>query len=282
MTCARGFSKSVQVPLIDCSPTCFRPSTSAQAAGGVGNAIRCSIPIWAVANWSDSLPGYLEIDFVEHCGGVRVDGDLVHSLVLVGIETGWAECLAVPFRNHAFVIEHVGRGRPRFHFHCDDSTAATTLHSRTGRRSTSPRRGASSCRSGAYKKDDQAWVEQKNGSTVRRLVDEGKLRGLDYAETLASLYRISRLCINYFRPSFRLKSKTRHTKRYEARLTPLERILGSSTVPEAMKQDCAKNFARLILWWNSCAACMTRGDLSQSTELRVLRRQRGLGSRCDG
>jgi hypothetical protein len=84
-------------------------------------------------------------------------------------------------------------------------------------------------RSRAYQRNDQARVEQKNGSIARRLMGYGKLRGMEDTETLASLYRISRLYIDYFQPSFELKSKTRHgarvTRRYEAPLTPLERVL---------------------------------------------------------
>jgi hypothetical protein len=104
-------------------------------------------------------------------------------------------------------------------------------------------------RSRAYKKNDQAWVEQKNGSIVRRLVGYGKLRGLQDTEALAMLYRISRLYINYFQPSFKLKSKTRHgarvTKRYEVPLTPLERVLRSSSVPETTKLALREQFRSL-------------------------------------
>ncbi|MEX3791543.1 hypothetical protein [Paraburkholderia sp. BR14374] len=46
-------------------------------------------------------------------------------------------------------------------------------------------------------------------------------------KTLASLYQVSRLYINFLQPSFKLKSKTGHgakvTKRYEASLTPPEK-----------------------------------------------------------
>jgi hypothetical protein len=76
-------------------------------AGGVGNAIRRAVPIRTFADWNDPLPGYLEIDFVEHCGGTKIDGDFLHSLVMTDIATGWTECLAMPFRNHAFVIKHI-------------------------------------------------------------------------------------------------------------------------------------------------------------------------------
>lgn len=78
-------------------------------AGGVGNTIRRTVPIRTFADCVDPLPGYLEIDLVEHCGGVKIDGDFVHSLVMTDIATGWTECLAMPFRNQAFVIEHIER-----------------------------------------------------------------------------------------------------------------------------------------------------------------------------
>lgn len=104
-------------------------------------------------------------------------------------------------------------------------------------------------RSRAYKKNDQAWVEQKNGAIVRRLVGYGRLQGLEATETLASLYQVSRLYINFFQPSFKLKSKTRHgakvTKHYESPLTPLERVLRSASVPEATKRKLRARFRAL-------------------------------------
>jgi hypothetical protein len=104
-------------------------------------------------------------------------------------------------------------------------------------------------RSRAYKKNDQAWVEQKNGAIVRRLVGYGRLQGLEDTETLASLYQVSRLYINFFQPSFKLKSKTLHgakvTKRYEAPLTPLERVLRAASIPEATKRSLRARFRAL-------------------------------------
>jgi hypothetical protein len=51
----------------------------------------------------------LEVDFVEHCGGTKIDGDFVHSFVMTDIATGWTECLAMPYRSGAFVLEHIER-----------------------------------------------------------------------------------------------------------------------------------------------------------------------------
>ena len=64
-------------------------------------------------------------------------------------------------------------------------------------------------RSRPYRKNDQAWVEQKNGSVVRRLVGYERLEGVAAAEALARLYSASRLFVNFFQPSFKLAEKTR-------------------------------------------------------------------------
>src|SRR6476619_3502312 len=57
-------------------------------------------------------------------------------------------------------------------------------------------------RSRAYKKNDQAFVEQKNGAIVRRLVGYGRFEGIETARILVRLYAASRLHTNYFQPSF--------------------------------------------------------------------------------
>lgn len=62
-------------------------------ASGVGSAIRRAVPIRTFSDWNDPLPGYFEIDFVQHCGGGKVDSELVHTLVMTDIATGWTECL---------------------------------------------------------------------------------------------------------------------------------------------------------------------------------------------
>ncbi len=53
-------------------------------------------------------------------------------------------------------------------------------------------------RSRAYQKNDQAWVEQKNGAVVRKLIGYGWLEGLTAAAALRHLYEYSRLYINFY------------------------------------------------------------------------------------
>ena len=80
-------------------------------------------------------------------------------------------------------------------------------------------------RSRAYKKNDQAFVEQKNGAVVRRLVGYGRFDGAETARIMARLYAAARLYVNFFQPSFKLKEKRREgakvIKRYHDPATTL-------------------------------------------------------------
>ena len=109
-------------------------------------------------------------------------------------------------------------------------------------------RGHVQTRSRAYKKNDQAWVEQKNGSVVR-LVGYGRLSGADARNALAQLYASSRLYINFFQPSFKVKSKTRDGARvhkvYFAPATPCDRLLAHDGVEPATKEKLKAQFKGL-------------------------------------
>src|SRR5881409_3665970 len=86
-------------------------------------------------------------------------------------------------------------------------------------------------RSRAYRKNDQAHVEEKNGSVVRRLVGYDRFEGMDAWRALTALYAVLRLYINFFQPCMKLLSKERRdgriTKRYDRAQTPYQRVLNS-------------------------------------------------------
>ena len=65
-------------------------------------------------------------------------------------------------------------------------------------------RGIEFTRSRAYRKNDQAWIEQKNGAVVRRFVGYDRYSGPVAGQTMAHLYGVVRLYVNYFQPSFKL------------------------------------------------------------------------------
>jgi hypothetical protein len=90
-----------------------------------------------------------------------------------------------------------------------------------------------------YRKNDQAWVEQKNGAVVRRIVGYRRYAGLEAAAALGRLYRSVRLYVNFFQPSFKLASKARHearvTKRYHPPATPYQRLLADPRTSETIR-----------------------------------------------
>lgn len=223
---------------------------------GVGAAIRRSIPVRTFAEWRDPPPGFFEVDMVEHCGGPKTDGNYVHSLVLTDIASGWTECVAMPVRNQLLVVQamaKVATDLPFAMLGVDTDNDSAFMNETFVDYCKALR--LEQTRSRAYKKNDQAWVEQKNGAVVRRLVGYGRLSGRAETETLAQLYAVSRLYVNFFQPSFKLKSKTRHgahlRKTYHPPMTPCDRLLGLPNVTEKTRatlreQRCALDPVRLL------------------------------------
>jgi hypothetical protein len=89
--------------------------------------IRKMVPVGTFADWGEARPGYLEIDFVTHCGE-RAAGSFVHTLVLTDVASGWTECLALPVREQTLVVEAITGPcpRPPFSFRglCTDNDGA--------------------------------------------------------------------------------------------------------------------------------------------------------------
>ncbi|WOH75683.1 hypothetical protein RX330_11640 [Bradyrhizobium sp. NDS-1] len=64
-------------------------------------------------------------------------------------------------------------------------------------------------RSRAYKKNDQAFVEQKNAALVRRLMEYPRFDGVETAHVMGRLYAAAGPYVNVFQPSFKLKENRR-------------------------------------------------------------------------
>jgi len=94
-------------------------------------------------------------------------------------------------------------------------------------------------RSRPYHKNDQAWIEQKNGAVIRRFVGYERFSGVVAGQVLAQLYQATRLYVNYFQPSFKLLQKSREGSRvkktYHKPATPCERLLEHSSISKEAK-----------------------------------------------
>jgi len=209
---------------------------------GAATAVHRSVRVRTFNDWNDPPPGFFESDMVEHCGGPKYDGYFVHTLVLTDIASAWTECLALLTRNQTLIVEAYERVKPVLPMPIlglDTDNDSAFINDTVVR--FCKNNGIEFTRSRAYKKNDQAWVEQKNGSIVRRLVGYGRLSGRNALSTLNDLYAVSRLFVNFFQPSFKLKSKTRQgakvLKEYHKPMKPCERLLGSPHLDEAAKNQ---------------------------------------------
>jgi hypothetical protein len=136
---------------------------------GVQRLIHQKVPVKVAADWDTSEVGNIQVDFVAHCGR-STGGDYVHTLSAVDIATNWWEGQAVAVRSQHATKDGLDQIRPRFPFrilelHPDNDSALVNdllwdwCRDRRIRMS----------RSRPYKKNDNAWVEQKNWTHVRKL-----------------------------------------------------------------------------------------------------------------
>jgi hypothetical protein len=216
---------------------------------GFYSAIRRGVPIRTFNDWSDPPPGFCEIDMVAH-GGTSVAGSFIQTLTLTDIATGWTECLPLVARDGSLVVEAMTRAQSLFPWlmcGADFDNDSAFMNDVVVPWCRAQRIEVT--RSRAYKKNDQAFVEQKNGAVVRRLVGYGRFDGIETAKVMARLYAAARLYVNFFQPSFKLKEKRREgakvIKRYHAPATPYERALTHPKLSKAIKRRLRSTYRSL-------------------------------------
>lgn len=203
-------------------------------------AVQRNVPVRTFADWEEPLPGEMEADLVSH-GGESAAGSFVHTLTLTDVVTGWTECVALVVRDGALVVAALEQLRTTMPFPLrgfDTDNGSEFMNETVA--AFCDAQGIPCTRSRPYHKNDQAWVEQKNGSVVRRLVGYRRLEGLAAAEALSRLYAASRLFVNFFQPSFKLASKIRVgatvRKTYHPPETPYAKLLACAAISDEMKE----------------------------------------------
>src|SRR6202163_4209789 len=207
---------------------------------GFYSAIRREVPIRTFNDWNSPPPGFCEVDMAAH-GGTSVAGSFIQTLTMVDIATGWTECLPLVTRDGSLVVEAMKHAQSLFPWFLrgvdfdNDSAFMNDVVVPWCREQK-----LEVTRSRAYKKNDQAFVEQKNGAVVRRLMGYGRFDGVETARVMGRLYAAARLYVNFFQPSFKLKEKRREgakvIKRYHVPATPYERALAHPKLSKAVKR----------------------------------------------
>jgi len=216
---------------------------------GVQRLIYERVPVKVAADWDTTEVGNLQVDFVEHCGRSS-GGEYIHTISVVDIATGWWEGQAIAARSQRATQAGLEQMRPRFPFrikeiHPDNDSALINdlLWGWCGQA------GIRMSRSRPYKKNDNAWVEQKNWTHVRKVVGYRRYDTMRELALLNEIYGVARLYRNWFQPTIKLVSKTRvggRIKRvYDTARTPYERVLRSGQVSKQAQQQLRSAYEAL-------------------------------------
>jgi len=214
-----------------------------------GSLLKSAIPIRTFADWDDARPGFLEIDLVAHCGETTA-GEYLHTLSAVDIDTRWYEPVALPNRSQKATFEGIRTLRHRLPFpllgldsdgggefinyhlyhYCQEEQITFT-------------------RSRPFKKNDQAYVEQKNWTPVRQTIGYERYDSHQALALLQSIYQDLRLFVNFFQPVMKLQSKVRLgskvRKKYDQAQTPYRNVMASDLVEQSVKQELTEVYLSL-------------------------------------
>src|SRR4051794_10968269 len=134
------------------------------------SAVRRSIPVRTFSDWQDPPPGYVEADLVAH-SGPSASGSFVQTLVLTDVATGWTECAPLLVREQVLLKSVLGELRKLMPFDLlGFDTDNDSVFMNETIRDYCQAEGIAFTRCRPYRKNDQAFVEQKNGAVVRRIV----------------------------------------------------------------------------------------------------------------
>lgn len=211
-----------------------------------GHIIRSQIPIRCSSS-GVTKPGSLELDTVAHCGDSSA-GEFIYTVNSVDIATCWVSRRAVLGKGQFAVqraIDDIGKELPFKVLDMDFDNGDEFLNWHLIRYCKLNSIGYT--RSRPYKKDDQAHIEQKNSTHVRRIFGRVRLDKLDVAHLMNDLYR-NELCLyhNFFKPSQKLISKkvigSKLVRKFDKTQTPYHRVLSSGYVSKNAKKQLTNQF----------------------------------------
>jgi hypothetical protein len=266
-----------------------------------GTLLKHHIPL-KTDHWDVQVPGFTEIDLVSHSGNSAA-GDFCYSLNLTDIHTGWTETRALLGRGQEGVrqaLEEIRQALPFALRGIDSDNGSEFINEHLFRYCRS--RAIQFTRGRPYKKDDNAHIEQKNWTHVRRILGYLRYDSEAAREAINDLYRNElRLFQNLFLPSVKLAKKERVGSRlrrhYEAPQTPWQRVVASPVAEPEREAELRQQRERLDpfqlsatiqaklegifrLSAEAAAPSVGRGEVPPERPQAVPRRQTGASDRA--
>ena len=178
-----------------------------------------------------STPGFIEADTVAHCGE-SMAGEFCWSLTATDVHTQWTETRAVFNRGQHEVAKRIAEIEAALPFAIlgfDTDNGGEFLNWHLVNYFARRPQPVGFTRSRAYRKNDNARVEQKNWTHVRQLVGYARLEHPRAAELLNELYAKEWGWFrNFFCPVMKhLRTEVEGSRKrriYDAPATPFERL----------------------------------------------------------
>lgn len=213
------------------------------------SGLKAEVPIRTWSDWAGAAVGSFQADLVLHCGE-STEGFYLTSLCAVDVATAWTEVQPVWGLGKQRVGTAIHHIRQRLPFpmqslHTDNGSEFInhTLYNWCRQEQIGFTRGRS------YRKNDQAYVEQRNWLTVRRTVGYDRLASKQAYTLLGQLYPLLCQQLNFFRPVRKLIGKERVgprvLKRYDKPRTAYQRLLERGTLTPPQRQDLHQTMAAL-------------------------------------
>ncbi len=206
-----------------------------------GYLLKHQIPV-KTDRWDVASPGFTEVDLVSHSGN-SASGEFGHTLNVTDIHTTWTESRAVRGRGEEAVQRALNEIAgtlpfPLLGVDSDNGSEFINWHLKAW----CEEKEIQLTRGRPYKKDDNAHIEQKNWTHVRKLLGWERYDSYEAIEAMNDLYQNElRLWLNLFLPSVKLLKKVRVGSKvrrvYDGPQTPLERV---RACPQADRKEVAR------------------------------------------
>jgi len=215
-----------------------------------GTLLKSSIPV-RITDWDTSKLGFMEIDTVAHNGG-DPSGIFIFTLDLTEIFSGWTEQEAVMGKGETGVLNATKNIRKELPFDLlgiDGDNGGEIINYQMLKYCTLEKLVYT--RSRPDRKNDNAYIEQKNKTHVRELVGYGRYDTKKQLFLLNDLYRKEyRLFTNFFRPVMKIKSKEKLNnsvckKKYDIARSPYQRLMASDQISQEAKDKLTKLYLSL-------------------------------------
>jgi len=203
------------------------------------SALKNIIPI-VVDEWQEKPPGYGQIDTVAHCGSSLL-GDMVFSLNYTDIATLWHGLAAQWNKGQIATSNSLQRIKSRLPFplagvHPDTGSEFINWHLK----GLCEKQNIELTRSRPNHKNDNGYVEQKNGHVIRRFLGYTRLDTPKAVPLMNEMYIILETYLNHFVASRKCTSKervgARYRKTYDKAQTPYQRVLAHPEVTDEIKE----------------------------------------------